>query len=107
MIRPSMRCHIGKHNLWITNGCALSLDGDRAYASLLRNIHSTSIDLTILRTTWMTVVLRVFGDRIERVNGRLVLIADDKKIAKSGKNVKLIKLGANAGHDAGIRRHEH
>ncbi|ASJ73892.1 hypothetical protein [Granulosicoccus antarcticus] len=70
---------------------ALSLDGDRAYASLLRNIHSKAIDLSVLRSTWMKVVLRVFGDRIERVNGRVVLIANGKKIAKSGKRMPGVK----------------
>lgn len=70
---------------------ALSLDGNRDYFSLLRNIHSDAIDLTLLRTTWTWVVLKIFGDRIERVNGRLVLIADGKKIAKSGKKMPGVK----------------
>lgn len=70
---------------------ALSLDGNRDYFSLLRNIHSDAIDLTLLRTTWTWVVLKIFGDRIERVNGRPVLIADGKKIAKSGKKMPAVK----------------
>lgn len=57
----------------------------------LRNIHSKAIYLSVLRSTWMKVVLRVFGDRIERVNGRLVLIADGNKIAKSGKRMPCVK----------------
>ncbi len=48
---------------------ALSLDGDRTYASLLRNSHSKVIVLRVLRTTWVRVVLGIFSERIERVNG--------------------------------------
>ena len=70
---------------------ALSLDGDRAYAALLRNIHSKAIDLPVLRKTWMKLVLGIFGDRIEPINGRVVLIADGKKIAKSGKKMPGVK----------------
>jgi len=70
---------------------ALSLDGKRDYYSLLRNIHSQAIDLSLLRATWTRVVLKIFGDRIERVNERLVLIADGKKIAKSGKKMPAVK----------------
>jgi hypothetical protein len=39
----------------------------------------------------MKLVLGLFGDRIERINGRLVLIADGKKIAKSGKKMPGVK----------------
>lgn len=37
------------------------------------------------------MVLKIFGDRIERVNARLVLIVDGKKIAKSGKKMPAVK----------------
>ena len=70
---------------------ALSLDGKRDYYSLLRNIHSEAINLDLLRSTWTRVVLKIFGDRIERVNSRPVLIADGKKIAKSGKKMPAVK----------------
>jgi hypothetical protein len=70
---------------------ALSLDGDRDYFSLLRNIHSDAIDLTKLRSAWTQVVLKIFGDRIERVNGRIAVIVDGKKIAKSGKKMPAVK----------------
>ena len=70
---------------------ALSLDGKRDYYSLLRNIHSEAIDLDLLRSTCTRVVLKIFGDRIERINSRPVLIADGKKIAKSGKKMPAVK----------------
>lgn len=70
---------------------ALSLDPDRCYFSLLRNCHSAGIDLPALSATWTRVVLTLFGRRIERVNGRIVLIADGKKVAKSGKKMPGVK----------------
>ena len=44
-----------------------------------------------LSVLWSRAVLKLFGDRIERVNERLVLVADDKKIAKAGKKMPAVK----------------
>jgi len=70
---------------------ALGLDAERGYASLLRNIHSSGIDLSALGTTWTRVVWHLFGARIERVGGRPVLIADGKNIARSGRKMPGVK----------------
>ena len=70
---------------------ALRLDGSRHYYSLLRNFHSDAIDLSVMSAVWSAAVLKLFGERIERVNGRVVLIADGKKIAKSGRKMPGVK----------------
>jgi len=70
---------------------ALSLDPKRCYPRLLANCHSEGIKLPALSVLWSRAVLKLFGDRIERVNERLVLIADGKKIAKAGKKMPAVK----------------
>ena len=71
---------------------ALSLDPDRCYHRLLKHCRSEGIKLTPLRALWSAAVLRLFASRVERVNGRPVLIADGKKVAKSGKKMPGVKL---------------
>lgn len=71
---------------------ALSLDPSRSYQRLLKNCRSEGIDLTRLRSLWSAAVMRLFASRVERVNGRPVLIADGKKVAKSGKKMPGVKL---------------
>lgn len=66
---------------------ALGLDAERAYNSLLRNVHSSGIDLAALGCLWTRAVWQLFGQRLERVAGRPVLIADGKNIAKAGKRM--------------------
>ncbi len=69
---------------------ALSLEG-RYYKNLLDCCHSQAIKLPLLSTLWTRTVLALFAQRIERVNGRLVLLADGKKIAKEGKKMPGVK----------------
>ena len=71
---------------------ALSLAPSRSYQRLLKNCRSDGINLTRLRSLWSASVMRLFASRIERVNGRPVLIADGKKVAKSGKKMPGVKL---------------
>jgi len=71
---------------------ALSLDPSRSYQRLLKNCCSEGINLGPLRSLWSATVMRLFASRIERVNGRPVLIADGKKVAKSGKKMPGVKL---------------
>ncbi len=66
---------------------ALSLDPERCYQRLLKHCRSHGIHLTRLRALWSATVLRLFASRVKRVNGRPVLIADGKKVAKSGKKM--------------------
>ena len=69
---------------------ALALNG-RCYSNLRRCYHSAGIKLPQLSALWTRLVLRLFGDQIERVNGRPVLLADGKKNAKAGKKMPAVK----------------
>lgn len=69
---------------------ALSLEESRYY-NLLRCFHSSAIKLPRLSQIWAQTVLTLFGDRIERVNGRIVLLADGKHMAKAGKKMPGVK----------------
>lgn len=61
------------------------------YQSLLRCFHSNAIKLDRLYQLWAQIVLKLFDQHIERVNGRIVFVADGKKIAKSGKKMPAVK----------------
>jgi hypothetical protein len=63
---------------------ALALKG-RCYSNLRRCYHSAGIKLERLSALWTRLVLRLFGEKIARVNGRPVLLVDGKKNAKAGK----------------------
>ena len=69
---------------------ALALN-QQCYGYLLRCYHSTAIKLARLSGLWTRLVLSLFGEKIERVNGRPVLLADGKKNAKTGKKMPAVK----------------
>jgi len=69
---------------------ALALN-QRCYGYLLGCYHSTAIKLSRLSALWTRTVLSLFGEKIERVNTRPVLLADGKKNAKAGKKMPGIK----------------
>ena len=69
---------------------ALALN-ERCYDNLLGCYHSTAIKLSRLSALWTRTVLSLFGEKIERVNGRPVLLADGKKNAKQGKKMPGVK----------------
>jgi len=69
---------------------ALALDA-RCYDNLLDCYHSTGIKLSRLSAVWTRTVLSLFGENIERVNARPVLLADGKKNAKAGKKMPAVK----------------
>ena len=61
---------------------ALGLDPAR-YPSLLRCCHSRAIQLPALQRCWTAAVLALFAERVVRVNGRPVLVADGKNVARA------------------------
>jgi DDE superfamily endonuclease len=69
---------------------ALALNA-QCYNGLRRCYHSAGIQLTRLSALWTRTVLRLFAEKIERVNGRPVLLADGKKNAKAGKKMPAVK----------------
>lgn len=64
---------------------------ERRYYNLLRCCHSNAIKLPQLSRVWTQCVLTLFGDKVERSNGRIILMADGKKIAKAGKKMPGVK----------------
>ena len=69
---------------------ALSLDA-KYYDNLLDNCHSAGISLPKLSILWTRSVFLLFGERIKRVNGRPVIVADGKKKGKEGKKIPGVK----------------
>lgn len=69
---------------------ALGLDPAR-YPSLLRCCHSRAIKLPALQRCWTAAVLALFAERIVRVNGRPVLVADGKNVARAGRKMPGVK----------------
>jgi hypothetical protein len=69
---------------------ALALQS-RCYQSLLDHFQSQSIKLDRLGVLWSRCVLQLFGNLTERVNGRLVVLGDGKKIAKQGRKMPGVK----------------
>jgi len=64
---------------------------EKRYYNLLRCCHSDAIKLPQLSRLWAKCVLSLFGEQVERSNGRIVLMADGKKIAKAGKKMPGVK----------------
>lgn len=60
------------------------------YDSLIRFFHSTAIDPDRLAKLWVNIALRVFPSAF-RFNGRLVLLGDGIKVAKSGRKMPGVK----------------
>jgi len=69
---------------------ALGLNGDY-YERLLSCFHSSGINLELLYTIWGNFVIQCCNDFLFRVNGRLVLLGDGIKVAKSGKKMPGVK----------------
>lgn len=69
---------------------ALGLKGC-CYERLLGCFHSSGINLDLLYTLWGNLVIQCCGGFLFRVNGRLVLLGDGIKVAKSGKKMPAVK----------------
>ena len=61
------------------------------YDRLLDMFHSRSVDVDKLTRLWTSIVLRVLDPFLLRVDGRIVLLADGIKVAKSGKKMPGVK----------------
>jgi len=73
----------------IVRSLALS---SNSYNCLLDHFRSEGINLKKLVDCWTLCVFNLFGSRIERVNGKCILLADGKKIAKEGRKMPAVKL---------------
>lgn len=63
-----------------------------SYHCLLDHFRSEGVSLKKLVNCWTSCVFSLFGSRIERVNGRCIVLADGKKIAKEGRKMPAVKL---------------
>jgi len=62
------------------------------YQSLLDFFHSSAIDLELLTSLWASLCLKLFSNKLTKFNGRVVLLADGIKVAKSGRKMPGVKL---------------
>ena len=60
------------------------------YDRMLDFFHSSALDLNVLTKTWAALVLNAHP-QLMRCNGRVVLVGDGIKIAKSGKKMPAVK----------------
>lgn len=63
----------------------------RFYDKLLDHFHSSAVTLDSISALWTQGVLRLFPHPL-RVKGRLILVGDGIKVAKSGKKMPAVKL---------------
>lgn len=63
----------------------------KVYNRFLGFFHSDAMDVDILARVWVKLVLKCFPNLL-KVNGRLVLLGDGIKVAKSGKKMPGVKL---------------
>ena len=64
---------------------------ESSYDRILDFFHGSALDLEVLTRTWVALLLKVHP-AILRVNGRLLLVGDGIKVAKSGRKMPAVKL---------------
>ena len=64
---------------------------EKAYSRLLHFFHSPAVKLDILTRLWVHTVLRLFDPFIERVHGRIVVLADGIKVPKEGRKMPSVR----------------
>lgn len=61
------------------------------YDRLLDFFHSTAVNRVVLARKWAELIIMICGDLLLRHNGRLVVLGDGIKVAKSGKKMPAVK----------------
>ena len=64
---------------------------ESSYDRILDFFHGNALDVEVLTRTWVALLLKIHP-AILRVNGRLLLVGDGIKVAKSGKKMPAVKL---------------
>lgn len=67
---------------WLTENC---------YHRLREHFHSKAVKLVHLCRLWVTICLKIFADRLVKINGRYILIADGLKVPKEGRKMPAVK----------------
>ncbi|NCC51023.1 MAG: hypothetical protein EOM20_07375 [Spartobacteria bacterium] len=71
-------------------GRVLGLRSD-CYERFLGFFHSTAVNLEKLAQLWTSLALRLMSSRLPMYNGRILLLADGLKVAKSGRKMPGVK----------------
>jgi len=61
------------------------------YERFLGFFHSSAVQLELLTKLWTNLAMRIAKHKLLRVNGRIVLLADGIKVAKSGRKMPAVK----------------
>lgn len=61
------------------------------YERFIGFFHSKAVDLPRLTALWVAVVLKLTLSRLPKYNGRILLLADGIKVAKSGRKMPAVK----------------
>jgi len=64
---------------------------EKCYFALLRFFHSKAFKLTVFTTLWASMCLRIFSDKLFRVNERIVILADGFKAPREGRKMPGVK----------------
>jgi len=68
--------------LGLKNGC---------YERMLALFHSSALDVNVLSRLWVALILKLLSSCMVKINGRIVLVGDGIKVAKSGKKMPAVK----------------
>ena len=61
------------------------------YERMLGLFHSSALDVNVLTRLWVALILKLLRPGIVKINGRMVLVGDGIKVAKSGKKMPAVK----------------
>ena len=64
---------------------------ERCYDRLLDCFHSRALNLEALTRRWVSLILSTLKPFLYKVNGRIVLVADGIKVAKTGRKMPAVK----------------
>ena len=61
------------------------------YERMLGLFHSSALDVNVLTRLWVALILKLLRPGIVKINGRMVLVGDGIKVAKSGRKMPAVK----------------
>jgi hypothetical protein len=64
---------------------------EKCYYALLRFFHSKAFKLNIFSMLWASLCLQIFGDKVLRINDRIILLADGFKAPREGRKMPGVK----------------
>jgi len=64
---------------------------EKCYYALLRFFHSKAFKLNTFSSLWASLCLQIFGDKVLRINDRIILLADGFKAPREGRKMPGVK----------------